>query len=175
MANTKILLSQADLAERFHQHLRQEGDCNSLSPQYHGPLEPQMAPQAQELEPRSSHGLDSHQLATMAITLLAQLATSPAPARDPLQRARGLAEAAEAQLVLTSKELAAVVGHGIGSWKHGREDYGFLFRRHKQQGRVLWTVERAPLPHHHDSENHPANLPQTADGPFLGRMGHYRA
>ena len=49
--------------------------------------------------------------------------------------------------MLTSKELSAVLGHGVSSRRNGREDYGFRFRRYKQQGKVLWSVERSfPLP-----------------------------
>ena len=59
----------------------------------------------------------------------------------PLQRSRRLAEAAAERLVLTSKELSEVLGHSVSSWRNSREDYGFRFRRYKQQGKVLWSVE----------------------------------
>ena len=59
----------------------------------------------------------------------------------PLQRSRRLGAAAAERLVLTSKELSEVLGHGVSGWRDGREDYGFRFRRYKQQGKVLWSVE----------------------------------
>ena len=64
------------------------------------------------------------------------------PAADPLQRARGLREAADDGLVLTSADLAALLGQGVSSWDSGTERFGYRFDRHQQGRQVLWTVQR---------------------------------
>ena len=167
-----LTLEQAALAERFHQHLNQGKDSSSFS-RRHDTLEAQVVPAQQPTPPIPSHDLelDPQQLATMATALLARLA--PSPQADPLQRARGLAEAADARLVLTTRELTAVLGHGITGWRDSRDDYGFHFTRHKQQGKVLWTVERSPWSQAPKNQTHDNDDPPQASGPFLGRMGRY--
>ncbi|AFY27385.1 hypothetical protein [Cyanobium gracile] len=65
------------------------------------------------------------------------------PATDALRRARGLAEAADNALVLTTSDLAALLGQGVMSWRSGHEAYGYRFERHHQGRQVLWTVSRA--------------------------------
>lgn len=70
-------------------------------------------------------------------------AAVPAAAADPLARARGLREAADDGLVLTSADLAGLLGQGVSSWGDGEERYGYRFHRHTQGRQVLWTVERA--------------------------------
>ena len=171
-----LTMEQAALAERFHRHLNQGKDSSSFS--CHGyALEAQVVPAQQPAPGIPSHEIDvaPQQLATMATAFLAQLV--PSPQADPLQRARVLAEAADAGLVLTTKELTAVLGHGITGWRHSRDDYGFHFTRHKQQGKVLWTVERSPwsrFPSQSPGNRPPDNNdPVPASGPFLGRMGRY--
>lgn len=82
-------------------------------------------------------------LATLGLQqALAQL-VPPAPVVDPLQRARGLAEAADSGLVLTTGDLAQLLGQGVSSWRDGHQAYGYRFNRHKQGVQVLWTVARA--------------------------------
>jgi hypothetical protein len=68
------------------------------------------------------------------------------PAGDPLLRARGLAEAADSALVLTTTDLAALLGQGVTAWRSGHEAYGYRFERHHQGRQVLWTVTRAITP-----------------------------
>jgi hypothetical protein len=68
------------------------------------------------------------------------------PAADPLLRALGLAEAADSALVLTTTDLAALLGQGVASWRTGHEAYGYRFERHQQGRQVLWTVIRAITP-----------------------------
>jgi hypothetical protein len=65
------------------------------------------------------------------------------PAADPLQRARGLAEAADSGLVLTNDDLGALLGQGVSSWRDGHLAFGYAFRRHQQGRQVLWQIERA--------------------------------
>lgn len=83
---------------------------------------------------------DGSQLAVLAAAVAAAM---PQPAVDPLTRARGLAEAADAALVLTNDDMAALLGQGVSSWKDGHLAYGYRFSRHKQGTQVLWTVSRA--------------------------------
>lgn len=83
---------------------------------------------------------DGSQLAVLAAAVAAAL---PPPPADPLQRARGLAEAADAGLVLTGTDLSALLGHGVTSWRDGHHAYGYRFQRHQQGRQVLWTVARA--------------------------------
>ena len=165
-----LTLEQAALAERFHQHLSQGKGSSSFNVQEQDLLEPQVIPAQQPTGPIP--GPDPQQLAAMAATFLARWAPLPPPV-DPLQRSRALAEAADARLVLTTRELTMVLGHGIGGWRNSRHDYGFHFTRHKQQGKILWTVERSPWSTSPDSKPPPAE-PHRTSGPFLGRMGQYR-
>lgn len=83
---------------------------------------------------------DGSQLAVLAAALAGAM---PQPPADPLQRARGLAEVADAGLVLTATDLAALLGHGVTSWRDGHLAYGYRFARHQQGRQVLWTVGRA--------------------------------
>ena len=83
---------------------------------------------------------DSSQLAVLAAALAGAM---PSPPADPLQRARGLAETADAGLVLTATDLGALLGHGVASWRDGHLAYGYRFNRHQQGRQVLWTVTRA--------------------------------
>ena len=66
----------------------------------------------------------------------------PVPPVDPLRRARGLAEAADAGLVLTTDELVALGVKGVKDFANGDEAYGYCFTRHEQRNRVLWTIAR---------------------------------
>ena len=86
------------------------------------------------------HGGSGDQLAVLAAAISAAM---PAPAVDPLARARGLAEVADAALVLTNGDLESLLGQGISSWKEGHLAYGYQFHRHQQGRQVLWTVSRA--------------------------------
>ena len=61
---------------------------------------------------------------------------------DPLKRAKGLAEAADHQLVLTTDELVALGVKGVDGFADGDEAFGYRFSKHRQRNRTLWTVER---------------------------------
>ena len=76
------------------------------------------------------------------VALMEAMAAALQPPADPLARARGLADAADHQLVLTTDELAALGVKGVDGFADGDEAYGYRFNRHRQRGRVLWTVER---------------------------------
>ena len=62
---------------------------------------------------------------------------------DPMRRAKGLAQAADAGLVLSSDELVALGVKGVESFVDGDHAYGYCFRRHRQRNRTLWIVERS--------------------------------
>ena len=62
---------------------------------------------------------------------------------DPMRRAKALAQAADASLVLSSDELVALGVKGVESFVDGDHAYGYCFRRHRQRNRTLWTVERS--------------------------------
>lgn len=75
-------------------------------------------------------------------TITKETTTSSLPA-DPFRRARGLAEAADNALVLTSDELSAIGVKGVQSFANNDLAYGYQFQKHEQRNRVLWTVRRA--------------------------------
>ena len=76
------------------------------------------------------------------VELAEALAAALQPPADPLARARGLADAADHGLVLTTDELVALGVKGVDGFSDGDEAYGYRFGKHRQRGRVLWTVER---------------------------------
>jgi hypothetical protein len=90
---------------------------------------------------------DPGQVAPQVAALVAAItAAQPAPTVDPLQRARALAEAADAGLVLDNSELKGLGVKGVAGAQGDQEAHGYLFRRHQPKGEgtaVLWTVERA--------------------------------
>jgi hypothetical protein len=69
----------------------------------------------------------------------------PATSSDPMKRAKALAEAADAALVLTTDELVALGVKGVEGFADGDCAYGYSFHKHNQRNRVLWTIERALL------------------------------
>lgn len=64
-------------------------------------------------------------------------------AADPLARAQGLAEAADKALVLSTDELVALGVKGDEGFSDGHLVYCYVFSKHTQRNRTLWTVERA--------------------------------
>jgi hypothetical protein len=76
------------------------------------------------------------------VELVAALASALQPQADPLSRAKGLAEAADHALVLTTDELVALGVKGVDGFADGDEAYGYAFSKHRQRNRTLWTVER---------------------------------
>ena len=75
--------------------------------------------------------------------MAAAIAAALQPPSDPLRRAKGLAEAADHELVLTTDELVALGVKGVDGFADGDEAFGYRFSKHRQRGRVLWTVERS--------------------------------
>lgn len=76
------------------------------------------------------------------VELVTALASALQPQVDPLSRAKGLAEAADHALVLTTDELVALGVKGVDGFADGDEAYGYAFSKHRQRNRTLWTVER---------------------------------
>ena len=87
------------------------------------------------------HVAPSGQVAAQ-VEIAAAMAAALQPAPDPLRRARGLAEAADHQLVLTTDELVALGVRGVDGFADGDEAFGYRFSKHRQRNRTLWTVER---------------------------------
>jgi len=74
---------------------------------------------------------------------LAKAFSLPASSADPLRRAKALAEAADAGLVMTTDELAAIGVKGVDGFADGDLAFGYVFHKHQQRNRTLWTVGRA--------------------------------
>jgi hypothetical protein len=87
------------------------------------------------------HVAPSGQVAAQ-VEIATAMAAALQPAPDPLRRARGLAEAADHQLVLTTDELVALGVRGVDGFAGGDEAFGYRFSKHRQRNRTLWTVER---------------------------------
>ena len=83
-----------------------------------------------------------NKVAIVPSAIVKEPAISSLPA-DPFKRARGLAEAADNALVLTSDELSAIGVKGVQSFANNDLAYGYQFMKHEQRNRVLWTVRRA--------------------------------
>ena len=92
------------------------------------------------LAPSVNSAISKVESVPLAITKEATISSLPA---DPFKRARGLAEAADNALVLTSDELSAIGVKGIASFANNDLAYGYQFLKHEQRNRVLWTIRRA--------------------------------
>ena len=81
--------------------------------------------------------------ALVAAVAAAMAQAAPKTPEDPLRRARGLAEAADAGLVLTTDDLIALGVKGVDGFADGDEAFGYRFSKHRQRNRTLWTIERS--------------------------------
>lgn len=132
---------QLELAGELHQHLLSGKPLESfpLPDQGDGRLVARRVPPAGQVAPQVA----ADQI-TALVAAMGQLL--PSPAVDPLQRARGLAEAADNWLVLENSELKALGVVGVaGQTEQNVDAHGYRFHRHQPGGpgaRVLWTVER---------------------------------
>jgi hypothetical protein len=100
---------------------------------------PGLAPDAKATSKAITKPEPSAELAAVVAAAIAQTASGP----DPMRRARALAEAADGGYVLTSDEVAALGVKGIDGFADGDLAYGYIWRKHSQRNRTLWTVERA--------------------------------
>lgn len=91
------------------------------------------------------------QVELIAAVAAAMAQAAPTPPEDPLRRARGLAEAADNGLVLTTDDLVALGVKGVDGFSDGDLAYGYVFSRHRQRNRTLWTIERAIIKSRPDS------------------------
>lgn len=131
-----------ELGERLHDHLQSGQPMGTF---------PGLKPAAGDGSATAVTAADATAIvrspgSELAVLVAAIREASSAPAADPLLRARGLAEAADNALVLTTTDLAALLGQGVMSWRSGHEAYGYRFERHHQGRQVLWTVARAITP-----------------------------
>lgn len=128
-------------ADRLDAHLKAGGAMASFPGVNNAAGQPSLTPQGRsagsQLAPTAAK---ADQLAALAAAMAAAM---PSPPVDPLRRARGLAEAADAGLVLANDDLSALLGQGVAGWRDGHDAYGYRFHRHQQGRQVLWTVTRA--------------------------------
>jgi len=127
---------QLALAEELHRHVLSGKPMEAF---------PRPNEDAAPITRRAAPKADSHETlaATVAAVLAATTSSLPAAAVDPLRRAKALAEAADNALVLTTDELVALGVKGVDGFADGDLAYGYLWQRHSQRNRVLWTVHRA--------------------------------
>jgi hypothetical protein len=128
-----------ELGDRLHDHLQSGQPMGTF---------PGLKPAAGDGTPTATTAADSMAIvkapgSELAALVMALKEAATARAADPLLRARGLAEAADSALVLTTTDLAALLGQGVTAWRSGHEAYGYRFERHQQGRQVLWTVARA--------------------------------
>ena len=130
-----------DLGDQLHEHLQGGGTLKDFP----GSRVALTASTTATSETKAiTKSVDAGALAAVVATVMAQCTASSLPAAvDPLARAKGLAEAADPGLVLTTDELAALGVKGIEGFGDGDLAYGYIFNKHTQRNRTLWTVERA--------------------------------
>jgi len=130
-----------DLGDQLHEHLQGGGAMKDFAGAK--PVTASTTATTAKLAKADSHEALA---ATVAAVLAATTSSLPAAAADPLRRAKALAEAADNALVLTTDELVALGVKGIDGFADGDLAYGYLWQRHSQRNRVLWTVHRAIAP-----------------------------
>jgi len=131
-----------ELGDRLHEHLstgQPMGTFPGLKPADADGTETALTPKGRS----AGSELAVTQADQLAVLAAAVAAAMPQQAADPLQRARGLAEAADSGLILTNDDMRSLLGQGVSSWGDGHEAYGYRFRRHQQGRMVLWSIERA--------------------------------
>ena len=130
-----------DLGDQLQQHLQAGGTLKDFPGAKPG-IASNGATTASSSKAIAKAG-DVETLAAVVAAVLAQTTSClPSPSADPLARAKGLADAADAGLVLTTDELVALGVKGIDGFADGDLAYGYSFHKHNQRNRVLWTVER---------------------------------
>ena len=121
-----------ELGDRLHEHLQAGNQLATF---------PGLAP-VSESNARITKKEDST-TALVAAMAAAMAQAVPKTPEDPLRRARGLAEAADAGLVLTTDDLIALGVKGVDGFADGGEAFGYRFSKHRQRNRTLWTIERS--------------------------------
>lgn len=137
--DTRWPAAYVDLGDQLHQHLQAGGTLKDFP----GSRASLTASTSATSESKLTKGIDAEVLAAVVAAAMAQHTVSVGVSADPLARAKGLADAADHALVLTTDELAALGVKGIEGFSDGDLAYGYVFSKHNQRSRVLWTVERA--------------------------------
>ena len=126
-----------DLGDQLHQHLQSGGTLKDF------PGTNPVSARTTASKAIAKAGDAEAIAAAVAAVLATHTFSLPAPSVDPLARAKGLADAADAGLVLTTDELVALGVKGVDGFADGDLAYGYRFHKHNQRNRVLWTVERS--------------------------------
>ena len=122
-----------EVGDRLHEHLSAGNPLGTF---------PGLAPDRTDTTTASSAITKKEQdTAALVAAIASEIRKQPSEPSDPLKRAKGLAEAARDQLVLTTDELVALGVKGVDGFADGDEAYGYRFSKHRQRNRTLWTVE----------------------------------
>lgn len=123
-----------ELGDRLHEHVSAGNPLGTF---------PGLAPDRSDTTAASSAISKKEQdTAALVAAIASAMGQQQSEPSDPLKRAKGLAEAADHQLVLTTDELIALGVKGVDGFADGDEAYGYRFSKHRQRNRTLWTVER---------------------------------
>ena len=136
--DTRWPAAYIDLGDQLHEHLQAGGTLKDFPGSKAAVTGSSTASTASKAITKAA---DAETLAAVIATVMAKT-TSSLPAPDPMRRAKALAEAADAGLVLTTDELVALGVKGVDGFSDGDLAYGYCFHKHNQRNRVLWTVER---------------------------------
>ena len=124
-----------DLGDRLHEHISAGNPLGTF---------PGLAPDRSDTTTASSAITKKEQdTAALVAAIASAMGQQQSAPSDPLKRAKGLAEAADHQLVLTTDELVALGVKGVDGFADGDEAFGYRFSKHRQRNRTLWTVERS--------------------------------
>jgi hypothetical protein len=137
--DTRWPAAYVDLGDQLHHHLQAGGTLKDFPGSK--PVTASTAATTASSSKAITKAGDVEALAAVVAAALTQ--ASFLPAADPLQRAKALAEAADNGLVLTTDELQALGVKGVDGFADGDLAYGYVFCKHNQRNRTLWTVERA--------------------------------
>lgn len=143
--DTRWPAAYVDLGDQLHDHLQAGGTLKDF-PGSKAALTGGTASTATTSKALAKAS-EAETLATAIAAVMAQSALSlPASSVDPLRRSKALAEAADNALVLTTDELQELGVKGVDGFADGDLAYGYLFNKHNQRNRTLWTIERAIAP-----------------------------
>jgi hypothetical protein len=128
-SSTRTVWPREDLplGDELHEHLQAGGTLRDFP----GALPQPAKPSAPKESALTAAGGSSDALAMALLQFMQQQAPAP-PAPDPLARARGMAQAADERLPLTTPELAELVGldpDEVARLKAGAVLYGFRLSR----------------------------------------------
>jgi hypothetical protein len=134
-----ITADQAQQAQDLHEHILSGKPQDTFPGLPTGQVTRQVKSNSQVVRQVPSPE-DTAALVSVIASVMGQ---QPVASSDPLKRAKGLADAADHALVLTTDELTALGVKGIDGFADGDEAFGYRFGKHRQRNRTLWTVERS--------------------------------